>query len=197
MGMFDDLIVERVPPPKRRGKCDGEKERQLPEAAVMLAYAEHLLRTLPGVTTVEVHPDGVHGQQFDIEAWLLAHGFSRREKRGRTSYRGTYVRGQQTVVVDPKSGEGDVALKTETVSLLAECKGGIVNSSHAGQTSRLRKGLLEAIGQLLQKPKGGRQVAVVPCTRVTLRLAKAIACRARDAGIDIVLMGAQGQITEM
>ncbi|HEY3975615.1 MAG TPA: hypothetical protein VGM18_21630 [Candidatus Sulfotelmatobacter sp.] len=196
--MFDDLIIERDPPDKRHSKCDAAMERYLPEAAVMLAYAEHLLRTLPGVTTVEIHPDGVHGKQFEIAAWLLTHGFSRRDEQlGITLYRGTYVRGQQTVVVDPRPGLGDVTASTEALTVLAECKGGIVNTSHAGQTSRLRKGLLEAIGQLMQKPKGGRQVAVVPNTKTTLRLATAMAARAHDAGIYIALVDAQGQVTDI
>jgi hypothetical protein len=54
-------------------------------------------------------------------------------------------------------------------SIIAECKGGIVNTQHSGQTSRLRKGLCEAVGLLIANPKGGRQVAVVPYSEVTLR----------------------------
>jgi hypothetical protein len=195
--MLDGLIVERDPPSKRRSKCLGEKEQHLPEAAVMLAYAVHLLRTMPGLDRVEIHPDGEHGKGFHIARWLSEHGFEMREKRGSTSYGGTYVRDQQVIVVDPKSGEGDVVANTQQVKLLAECKGGVVNSSHAGQTSRLRKGLCEAIGQLMQKPKGGTQAAVVPHTNVTLRLAKAIASRAHDAGIVIALVDAKGRVTEL
>lgn len=53
--MFENLIVELDPPPNRRGKCEGEKERHLTEAAVMLAYGLHLLATVPGLVTIELH----------------------------------------------------------------------------------------------------------------------------------------------
>ena len=69
--MFDDLIVELDPPTNRRGKCEG-KERHLTEAAVMLAYGMHLLRTVPNLEKVELHPDGEHGKRFEIVQWLSA-----------------------------------------------------------------------------------------------------------------------------
>jgi hypothetical protein len=40
------LIVSLPPPERRVSKCSGEFEQHLPEAASMLAYAMHLLRTL-------------------------------------------------------------------------------------------------------------------------------------------------------
>jgi hypothetical protein len=194
--MFDDLIVEKSPPPNRRGTCTGEKEHHFTEAAVMLAFAEHLFRTLPALKRVELHPDGEHAKQFDIVRWLLAQGFVRGEKRGKTTYGGMYVRGQQTIFVQPKSGQGDVVAETNVLKLSAECKGGIVNTSHAGQVSRLRKGLCEVIGQLMQTPKRGVQVAVVPNTAVTLRLARKLAPRAHDAGIEIALVDSKGRVTD-
>ena len=63
--MFDDLIVDLDPPLNRRGKCTGSKERHLTEAAVMLAYGMHLLKTVPNLLTVELHPDGEHAKRFD------------------------------------------------------------------------------------------------------------------------------------
>lgn len=56
--MFDDLITYSAPPPNRLGKCEGDHEHHLPEGAVMVAFAMHLLRTVPGLREVSVHPDG-------------------------------------------------------------------------------------------------------------------------------------------
>jgi hypothetical protein len=195
--VFDDLIVELDPPPNRQGKCTGSKERHLTEAAVMLAYAMHLLRTVPRLTTVEIHPDGEHGKRFDIGRWLSARGFVLTEGRGVTSYCGTYACDQQLVLVTSVPGKGDVVAKTDGVSILAECKGGIVNTRHAGQTSRLRKGLCEAVGLLMAGPRSGRQVAVVPQTEGTLRLAQKLAPRAKDAGIEIALVDDRGRVTDI
>ena len=64
--MFDNLITHRVPPPNRVGMCDGEHEQHLPEGAVMVAFAMHLLRTVPGLREVSIHPDGEHGKRFDF-----------------------------------------------------------------------------------------------------------------------------------
>jgi hypothetical protein len=195
--VFDDLIVELDPPPHRQGKCTGSKERHLTEAAVMLAYAMHLLRTVPDLTTVEIHPDGEHGKRFDIARWLSARGFALKEGHGVTAYCGTYTREQQMIMVTSVPGKGDVVAKTERVAIVAECKGGIVNTRHAGQTSRLRKGLCEAVGLLMASPRSGRQVAVVPQTEGTLRLAQKLAPRAKDAGIEIALVDDTGHVGDV
>jgi hypothetical protein len=54
--MFDDLITHRAPPPNRIGTCDGEMEYHLPEGAVMIAFAMHLLRTVPALKEVSIRP---------------------------------------------------------------------------------------------------------------------------------------------
>ncbi|HET6843545.1 MAG TPA: hypothetical protein VFK06_17970 [Candidatus Angelobacter sp.] len=189
--MYDDLIVELDPPTTRRGKCEG-KERHLTEAAVMLAYGMHLLRTVPKLQKVELHPDGEHGKRFEIVEWLSARGFVLKEPRGTTAYCGTYRDGRQTIVVASTPGKGDVVAQTDDGTIVAECKGGIVNTRHAGQLSRLRKGLCEAVGLLMTREKGGRQVAVVPKTETTMKLAQKLAPRARDAGIEIALVDSRG-----
>jgi hypothetical protein len=195
--MLEDLIVELDPPPNRRAKCVGEKERHLTEAAVMLAYGMHLLQTEPALTTVELHPDGEHAKRFEIVRWLSARGFVLKEGHGTTAYCGTYVRDQQVIRITSIPGKGDVVAKTENATIIAECKGGIVNTNHAGQTSRLRKGLCEAVGLLMASPKAGRQVAVVPHTETTLRLARRLAPRAKDAGIEIALVDEFGQVVDI
>jgi hypothetical protein len=163
----------------------------------MLAYGMHLLRTVPELTTVELHPDGEHGKRFDIVRWLSARGFILKEGHGTTTYCGTYGREQQVIMVTATPGKGDVVATTPQGVIIAECKGGIVNTRHAGQTSRLRKGLCEAVGLLMARPKGGRQVAVVPHIEVTLRLAQKLAPRAMDAGIAIALVDELGKVVDI
>ncbi|MFZ0270328.1 MAG: hypothetical protein WAL34_00635 [Acidobacteriaceae bacterium] len=195
--MFEDLIVELAPPPNRQGKCIGEKERHLTEAAVMLAYGMHLLRTIPGLTRVELHPDGEHAKRFEIVQWLNARGFLLKESHGTTAWCGTYASDKQLIVVTSIPGKGDVVASTSAGVILAECKGGIVNTRHPGQVSRLRKGLCEAVGLLMATSQTGRQVAVVPHTETTLRLAQRMASRAKSAGIEIALVNEFGQVIEV
>ncbi len=163
----------------------------------MLSYGMHLLRTVPELKTVELHPDGEHGKRFDIARWLSSRGFVLKQGQGTTSYCGTYVREQQVIMVTSIPGKGDVVATTPEVVIIAECKGGIVNTRHAGQTSRLRKGLCEAVGLLMARPRGGRQVAVVPHTVITLRLAQKLAPRAMDAGIEIALVDELGKVVDI
>jgi hypothetical protein len=195
--VLNDLIVELDPPPNRYGKCTGEKERHLTEAAVMLAYGMHLLRTVPGLKRVELHPDGEHAKRFEIAQWLSTRGFSLREGHGSTGWCGTYVSDDQVIVVTSIPGKGDVVAETSNGYVLAECKGGIVNTRHPGQVSRLRKGLCEAVGLLMATEQNGRQVAVVPYTETTLRLAKRMAQRAKTAGIEIALVNEFGDVIEV
>lgn len=198
--MFDDLITHRVPPPNRVGMCDGEHERHLPEGAVMVAFAMHLLRTVPGLREVSIHPDGEHGKRFDFSGWLGKRDFAMTSGLGKTAYGGTYANGNgKTIVVNPSSGRGDVVAESDGMRIVAECKGGIVNTRHAGQLSRLRQGLCEVIGLSLATPlaEGRRQFAVVPRTKVTEALAGRMAVRARSAGIEIALVDARGNVFDV
>jgi hypothetical protein len=193
--MFDDLISLRAPPPNRVGTCDGEMECHLSEGAVMLAFAMHMLRTIPNLRQVSVHPDGEHGKRFDFKEWLRKRGFALTISSGITSYGGTYT----SIVVNPRSGRGDVVAEFEGCSIVAECKGGIINTRHPGQQSRLRQGLCETGGLSLASPVGDkrRQFAVVPRTKVTESLAHRMAKRARAAGIEIALVDGQGNVFDV
>jgi hypothetical protein len=158
---FEDLITVLSPPPKRIGKSDGAHEHHLYEGAVMVAYAMHLLRT-QDIRHVCVHPDGEHGKQFDFSGWLSRQAFVKTSSIGSTSYGGTYRNAAgYEIIINPKSGLGDVVAKVGDQIISAECKGGIINTRHSGQVSRLYKGLCEAVGLLMSKPSQGRQVAVV------------------------------------
>lgn len=83
------------------------------------------------------------------------------------------------------------------IRLSAECKGGIINTWHSGQISRLYKGLCETVGLLMANPSPGRQIAVVPRTEGTLKLAQRLAPRCAVAGIRIALIGSRGEVTDV
>jgi hypothetical protein len=157
----------------------------------MVAYAMHLLRTTQA-REVLVHPDGEHGKRFDFAGWLAKRGLERTSRTGKTSYAGLYVRTDgRSILVNPVSGKGDVVADVGGAVISAECKGGIINTRHSGQVSRLYKGLCETVGLLMAVPSPGRQVAVVPRTESTHKLALRLAPRCAAAGIEIALVGNQ------
>lgn len=198
--MFDDLMTLRTPPPNRVSSCEGDSEHHLSEGAVMLAFAMHLLRTVAGLARVSIHPDGEHGKRFDFRGWLEKRGFVMTDASGTTAYGGRYASPTgQTIIINPTSGRGDVVAEIGTMSIVAECKGGVINTRHPGQQSRLRQGLCETLGLSLAAPivEGRQQVVVVPQTRVTERLAKQMAARAHSAGVSIALVDGRGNVFDV
>jgi hypothetical protein len=163
----------------------------------MVAYAMHLLRT-QGAKDVRIHPDGEHGKQFDFVGWLLRRGFVKTSSLGSTAYGGVYRDSLgRTITVNPKSGLGDVVAEARGGVISAECKGAIINTSHPGQVSRLYKGLCETVGMLMATPSQGRQVAVVPLKKGTLRLGERLSARCAMAGIEIALIGSRGEVVDV
>lgn len=194
---FEDLVTALEPPRNRVGKSNGTHEHHLYEGAVMIAFAMHLLRT-EDVRDVRIHPDGEHGKQFDFAGWLTRRGFAKTSILGSTAYGGVYLNAVgQAITVNPKSGLGDVVASVRDHIISAECKGGIINTRHPGQISRLYKGLCETVGMLMATPSQGRQVAVVPLTEGTLRLAERLVTRCALAGIEIALIGSRGEVVEV
>ncbi|MCA0449578.1 MAG: hypothetical protein LCH62_07370 [Proteobacteria bacterium] len=166
----------------------------------MLAFAFHLFAKYPDLKLVKIHPDGEHGKRFKIKEWLSSVGFELVEPMGSTAYGGTYrSAGDKTIVVRPISGCGDVEAEVGDLKIVAECKGGVINSRHAGQLSRLRKGLCEAVGLSMATNSSDNltQYAVVPATRVTETLANKMVDRVRRAGIRIALVASNGTIREI
>jgi hypothetical protein len=190
---FDDLIVERPP---TAGAPANQLDRHFYEGAVMLAYAMHLLRT-ESVREVRIHPDGQHARQVDFPGWLEKRGF-RRVASARTPFAGTFKDGDgRQIVVHPRSGQSDVTADANGISIEAECKGGAIETRHPGRLSKLDKSLCEIVGRLMSKPATGRQVAVMPRTEVTLRLARKLAPRCAAAGIRIALVGPRGEVEDV
>ena len=65
---------------------------------------------------------------------LDQHRFTKESSTGTTADGGTYRdRDGQMSTVNPKSVLGDVVAKLGKIDLVAECKGGVTNSRHAGQ----------------------------------------------------------------
>ena len=186
-------MVEREPPAKRVSSCEGELEQHLPEAGVMLAVAEWLFRH--GARMVEVHADGMHAKYFNIPGWLEAQGFKKVAERGRTRGAGVYRRAGETLEIDFRSGLGDVVADIEGARVLVEAKGGCINSRNPGQLSKLRKHLYEAVGSLLDGREADRLIAAVPLHAQTERLAGRMAAKCREAGIEIALVAAGGEVS--
>ena len=167
--------------------------------AVMSAFAMHLLATTPGLQRVDIHPDGEHAKRFNFSRWLERLQFFLAKQEGKNLQGGRYVSASgKEIYISFKSGLGDVVADFGNRRIVAECKGGIINTTHSGQTSRLRKGLCEAIGQSFSIPvaEGTRQFAVVPRTKTTVKLANQIWRRAKNASIEIALIDRHGSVHE-
>ncbi|WP_245322920.1 hypothetical protein [Bradyrhizobium valentinum] len=191
-GTTIDAIAEFV-----LGCANLGQQRDRIERAILIAYAMYLLRT-QGARDVRIHPDGEHGKQFDFTSWLGRQAFTKVSSLGSTAYGGVYRNpADQTITINPKSGLGDVVAAVGDHVIAAECKGGIINTRHPGQVSRLYRGLCETVGMLMATPSQGRQVAVVPLTEGTLRLAERLAPRCALAGIEIALVGSRGEVLEV
>jgi hypothetical protein len=75
-------------------------------------------------------------------------------------------------------------------------EGGIANTRHSGQLSKLRRGLCEVVGLLMARPlKDERHVAVVPATPETEKVARRMLPRAMAAGIEIALVDENGCVS--
>jgi hypothetical protein len=187
-------IEIREAPAGRKKHCEAGKEQHLTEGAVMIAFAMYLFDQ--GANEVELHPDGEHGKRFDVRGCLQTLGFAHVSARGTTAYGGFYQRRQQKLTITLTPGLGDVVANIGGQILVAECKGGIVNTRHPGQSSKLRRGLCEAVGLLMARSiNGERHVAVVPATPVTQKIATRMFPRIHAAGIEIALVDKDGVVT--
>ena len=83
--MLDGLIDKRAPPLNWEHDYEGGKEHHLTEGAVMVAFAMNLLRTIPVLGHVAIHPDGPAREAIPIfrmahGEWLQAHKGARKDK---------------------------------------------------------------------------------------------------------------------
>ena len=183
------FITKKLPPRGRKSKCDGQLERHLYEPAVMLAVARWMFEL--GAEEVRVHPDGMHAKQFDICGWLKKEGYEKTAAKGKTREAGTYTRDCQTLIVEFQPGRGDVVADVQGCHVVVETKGGIVNTRHPGQKSKLRNHVYEAVGMLLDRPdNANRLIAAVPRHPETEKMAG----RCLDVGIQIALVSEEGDV---
>ena len=160
----------------------------------MLAVALWLFER--GASRVCMYPDGQHSKQFDIAAWLGAADFERIEAVGKTKHGGIYRCGDRTLEVRFKPGCGDVVAEVDGEHVCVEAKGGCINSDYAGEVSRLRSRMHEAVGSLFDAPEtASRLIAAVPSHPATERLAARMATRCLEAGIEIALVAADGAVS--
>lgn len=159
----------------------------------MLAMAEWLFSL--GATDVAIHPDGMHMKGFDIPLALASAGFLRTSTTGSRGVSGVFRRGDQQLKVHSQPGLGDIVAEVNGVQIEVEAKGGCVNSRHPGQVSRLRKGLHEAVGQLMASPRlETLLIAAVPYHLETAKLASRLAMRCKSASIEIALVHEDGTV---
>ena len=186
-------IIEKQPAKGRKSKCEGSLERHLYEPAVMLAAANWMFEC--GAERVRMYPDGMHAKQFNICAWLEKEGFKKVAPKGKTRDSGEYVRNRHTLIVEFKPGQGDIVAEVRGCRIVVEAKGGITNTNHAGQKSKLRKHIYEAVGMLLGNSYGAdRLIAAVPRHTETEKIACKIAERCRVVGIEIALVSENGDV---
>lgn len=187
------FITEKLPQSGSARKHTGKFEKHLHEAAVMLAIARWMFEL--GAKKVYLYPDGQHAKQFDICRWLGNEGFVKIAAKGKTPVAGTYTRQHQTLYVEFKPGQGDVVADVEGCRVVVEAKGGIINTRHSGQKSKLRKHLYEAVGMLLDRPKNAdRLIVAVPLHAETKKIAERMVKRCRDVGIEIALISGDGTV---
>lgn len=187
------FVTKHNAPANRAGSHSGDSELHLSEAAVMLAVADWLFSK--GAVDVRVHPDGLHMKGFDMPKWLHSRGFARLTTTGKRGISGTFRRDGHLLTIHSRPGLGDVVTTLNGVDIEVEAKGGCINTRHPGQLSKLRKGLHEAVGQLMSSPRTDcRLIAAVPKHPETERLVGRLSARCARASIEIVLVDSDGSV---
>lgn len=167
---------------------------RMPEAEVALRLAEFIL-SLPGSGAMaSVAIDGASikvGEAivFDIGQFMAGTGWEqvKEPQVGRNAWIGTYRRGDKTIRVHSRPGEGDVVATVGGRRIVAECKKGPLARRPGSPDYPL---LTAALGQALLFDVSADDIviAAVPDTPVFRRLAEAWRKRplVRRAGIRIV-----------
>jgi hypothetical protein len=176
---------------------------RMPEAEVALGLAEFIL-SLPGSGAMaSVAIDGASIKVgdaviFDIDRFMAGTGWEQTKKPqvGRNAWSGTYRRGDKTIRVHSRLGEGNVVATIDNRRIVAQCTKGPL----ARKPGRAEHSLLTtALGEALLFDIGGDDivVAAVPDTPVFRMLAETWRRRplVRRAGIRIVLVARDGAVS--
>jgi hypothetical protein len=181
----------------------GLPDDRMPEAEVALRLAEFIL-SLPGSGAMaSVALDGASIKVgdaviFDIGRFMAATGWKqiKEPQVGRNAWTGAYRRGDKTIRVHSRPGEGDVVATVDGRRIVAECKKGPLIRKPGSPEYPL---LTTALGQALLFDVSANDivVAAVPDTPGFQRLAEAWRNRplVRRAGIRIALVARDGAVS--
>jgi hypothetical protein len=181
----------------------GLPEDRMPEAEVALRLAE-LILSLPGSGAMaSVAIDGASIKVgdaviFDIGRFMAATGWEqiKEPQVGRNAWTGTYRRGDKTIRVHSRPGEGDVVATVDGRRIVAECKKGpLVRKPGSPEYPLLTTALGQAL--LFDVSADDIVVAAAPDTPVFRKLAETWRSRplVRRTGIRIALVARDGAVS--
>jgi hypothetical protein len=175
---------------------------RMPEAEVALRLAEFIL-SLPGsgaMTSVAIDGASIKVGDaviFDIGRFMAGTEWEqiKEPQVGRNAWTGAYRRGDKTIRVHSRPGEGDVVATVDGRRIVAECKKGpLVRKPGSPEYPLLATTLGQAL--LFEVSADDIVVAAVPDTPAFRRLAEVWRERplVRRAGIRIVLVARDGAV---
>jgi hypothetical protein len=181
----------------------GLPDDRMPEAEVALRLAEFILSLPSSGAMASVAVDGASIKVgdaviFDIGRFMAATGWEqiKEPQVGRNAWTGAYRRGDKTIRVHSRPGEGDVVATVNGRRIVAECKKGpLVRKLGSLEYPLLTTALGQAL--LFEVSADDIVVAAVPDTPVFRRLAEAWRNRplVRRAGIRIALVARDGAVS--
>ncbi len=181
----------------------GLQADRMSEAEVVLRLAAFILSLTGSGAMASVAIDGASirvggGVIFDIGRFMAGTGWEQTKKPqvGRNAWTGTYRRGDKTIRVHSRPGEGNVVATIDNRRIVAQCtKGPLVRKPGRAEHSLLTT----ALGEALLFDIGGDDivVAAVPDTPVFRVLAETWRRRplVRRAGIRIALVARDGAVS--
>jgi len=175
----------------------------MPKAEVSLRLAQFIL-SLPGsgaMASVAIDRASLKIREavaFDIGRLMAVTGWEpiKEPQVGRNPWTGAYRRGDKTIRVHSRPGEGDVVATVDGRRIIAECtKGPLVHTAGRTEHSLLTTALGQAL--LFDVSADDIVVAAVPDTPVFRRLAEVWWSRplVRRAGIKIALVARDGAVS--
>lgn len=176
---------------------------RMPKTEVALRLAEYILSLSGSGAMASVALDGASIKVgdvviFDIGRFMAAIGWEQTKEPqvGRNAWTGAYRRGDKTIRVHSRLGEGDVVATVDGRRIVAECKKGpLIRKPGSPEYPLLSTALGQAL--LFQVSADDIVVAAVPDTPVFRKLAETWRSRplVRRAGIRIALVPRDGAVS--
>ncbi|MFC4173721.1 hypothetical protein ACFOYU_16935 [Microvirga sp. GCM10011540] len=176
---------------------------RMPEAEVALRLAEFILSLSGSGAMASVAIDGASIKVgdaviFDIGRFMAGTGWEqiKEPQVGRNAWTGSYRRGNKTIRVHSRPGEGDVVATVDGRRIVAECKKGpLIRKPGSPEYPLLTAALGQAL--LFEVSADDIVVAAVPDTPVFRKLAETWRSRplVRRAGIRIALVACDGAVS--